>query len=217
MATKIALIIAIAVMGNLEISADQEEPQQVEITDLGKEFQISKTQTRKEKTEAALAEAVKTATEEKVKAQKEAERQEAIQTAAAEQEAREAAERARTSNKQNVLFTNFYTTDGSSSNTTASGLQTYDFQINELGFYTYQGKVVLAAANQSRLNRPMNSGYRSQELHTELVIELNGQTHQAIVLDVCGACYGMPGETEQRYDIFTTHEIIGKRPGAIYQ
>lgn len=114
-----------------------------------------------------------------------------------------------------MLFTNYYTSDGSSGNKTASGLTTNDFKVNEDGFYTYQDKVVLATANTTRLNWSLYKGYKSHELYEELEFELNDKTYKGIVLDVCGACFGINNESEQRYDIFTTHDVIGKKTGVI--
>lgn len=121
------------------------------------------------------------------------------------------------SETRGVLFTNYYQGDGSSGTTTASGLTTSDFDINDKGFYTYQGKVVLATANTTRLNWGLNPGYESHELYEVITTEVNGQTYEAIVLDVCGACYGVEGETLQRYDIFTKGNVIGKVKGVVYE
>ena len=118
----------------------------------------------------------------------------------------------------NVIFTNYYIGDGSNSaDITASGLTTKDFEVNTEGFYTYGGKVVVATANTTRLKRDLFQGYDSHELYEELEIEVNGQTHEAVVVDVCGACYGVRGEDKQRYDIFTTKNVIGKSLGSVYK
>lgn len=108
-----------------------------------------------------------------------------------------------------VLFTSYYLNDGSSGSLTASGLSIDDFKINEYGYYTYQGKVVVATANTSRLDLNLKQGYKSHELYDEFQIVLNGIELPAIVLDVCGACYGFAGEDLQRYDIFTNGVSLG--------
>lgn len=113
-----------------------------------------------------------------------------------------------------VLFTNYFYGDGSSGKTTASGLKTADFKVVD-GMYTYQDKVVLATANTTRYKRNLKDGYRSHELYEELTIEVNNKQYQAIVLDVCGACYGVQGEQYQRYDIFTVGSVIGLQKGKI--
>lgn len=117
---------------------------------------------------------------------------------------------------QDILITNYYTGDGSSLDITASGLSSKDFAINDKGYYTYDNKVVIATANTSRLARPLKEGYNTYELYTTLTIEINGVTYDAIILDVCGACYGVAGEQLQRYDVYTTHDVLGKSKGKIY-
>lgn len=114
-----------------------------------------------------------------------------------------------------VYFTNYHLGDGSSGTTTASGLQIKDFEVNEENMYTYDGKVVVATANMTRLPRGIAEGYRSHELYEEFTIRLNDKDYQAIVLDVCGACYYMEGEFLQRYDIFVTSNVIGKIIGQV--
>lgn len=114
-----------------------------------------------------------------------------------------------------VYFTNYHLGDGSSGFTTASGLRILDFDVNNEGMYTYEDKVVVATANMARLQRGINEGYKSHELYEEFTILLNDKEYQAIVLDVCGACYGMFDEFLQRYDIFTTKNVIGKVIGQV--
>lgn len=114
-----------------------------------------------------------------------------------------------------VYFTNYHLGDGSSGTTTASGLQTKDFEVNDDGMYTYDGKVVVATANMTRLPRGIAEGYRSHELYEEFMIRLNGKEYQAITLDVCGSCFYTEGEFLQRYDIFTTSNVIGKVIGQV--
>lgn len=115
-----------------------------------------------------------------------------------------------------VIFTNYYLGDGSSGETTASGKKISDFDVNEDGFYTYEGKVVLATANTTRLNWSLKQGYRSHELYEEITFELNDKNYTGIVLDICGSCFGTSHENIQRYDIFTVGNVIGKKEGKIY-
>lgn len=117
--------------------------------------------------------------------------------------------------KVDVYFTNYHLGDGSSGFTTASGLRILEFDVNDEGMYTYEDKVVVATANMTRLQRGINEGYKSHELYEEFTIRLNDKEYQAIVLDVCGACYGMFDEFLQRYDIFTTKNVIGKVIGQV--
>lgn len=114
-----------------------------------------------------------------------------------------------------VYFTNYFMGDGSSGTTTASGLKVTDFEVNDDGMYTYEGKVVVATANITRLKRGIAEGYRSHELYEEFTIRLNGKEYTGIALDVCGKCFYTEGEFIQRYDIFTTGNVIGKVVGQV--
>lgn len=116
-----------------------------------------------------------------------------------------------------VYFTNYHLGDGSSGTTTASGLQIKHFKVNDDGMYTYDGKVVVATANMNRLVKGIAEGYKSHDLYEEFTIKLRNNEYQAIVLDVCGACYYMEGEFLQRYDIFVTSNVIGKVIGQVIQ
>lgn len=121
-------------------------------------------------------------------------------------------------NGRQVLFSNYYSSDGSSGDMTASGLSSRDFGVNGVGMYTYQGKVVLATANTTRMPSVMPNGFRSNELYDELVIEVWGVQYDAIVLDVCGMCtWGNDRESLQRVDIFTTHKIMGVENGRVWR
>lgn len=114
-----------------------------------------------------------------------------------------------------VYFTNYHLGDGSSGTTTASGLQIKDFEVNDDGMYTFDGKVVVATANMTRLPRGIAEGYRSHELFEEFTIRLNGKEYAGVVLDICGSCFYTEGEFLQRYDIFTTSNVIGKVIGQV--
>lgn len=116
-----------------------------------------------------------------------------------------------------IFITNYFLGDNSSGTTTASGKQIKDFGINEQGMYTFNGMIVVATANTERLNWPLNEGYRSHSLYSVLNLEIEGTSYEAIVLDICGSCYGVKGEEKQRYDIFTTGNIIGKVDGKLIE
>ncbi len=114
-----------------------------------------------------------------------------------------------------ALFSNYFIGDGSSSEITASGYKISDFDVNELGWYTFQNKVVVATANTTRLSKYLYGGYRSHELFEKIHLIIEDVVYPAIVLDVCGACYGISNETKQRYDIFTTGPTIGLIAGYV--
>lgn len=120
-------------------------------------------------------------------------------------------------NNTDILVTNYWIGDGSSGDITASGLSSKDFKVNEDGMYTYNGKIVVATSNTTRLKRPLYKGYKSHELYDELTLTFNDKTYGAVVLDVCGSCYGVTKETSQRYDVFTSGNVIGKVKGILHE
>ena len=116
-----------------------------------------------------------------------------------------------------IIITNYYLGDGSSGTTTVSGYQISDFGVNDEGMYTLMDFIVIATANTTRLERPLNEGYKSHELYEVLKLRFNGKEYTGIVLDVCGSCFGVEGEDLQRYDVFTTGGVIGKVQGKLYE
>lgn len=120
--------------------------------------------------------------------------------------------------KKDVIFSNYGTWDSHSGTITASGLTVNDFKVNTDGMYTYQGKVVLATANTTRLPYKLRDGFDSHELYEEIDFVINNKEYSGIVLDVCGTCtWGKQNEDLQRYDIFTTTNSIGLKEGWIYK
>ena len=109
-----------------------------------------------------------------------------------------------------VRFTSYYTGDSSGSgNKTASGLSVEDFDINENGWYLYEGKVVVATATEECLESnsgacrkysQLPAGYQLHNLYDELTLIIDGIDYPAIVLDHCGASFW--DEERQRYDIY---------------
>lgn len=93
-------------------------------------------------------------------------------------------------NSWNYRLTSYYTGDADgSSAVTASGKTTDEFQINEHGWYTYQGKLVIATASDrlKSWSSYANSTARTFDLYQTLILEIDGVKYEAIVLDVCGA------------------------------
>lgn len=88
-------------------------------------------------------------------------------------------------------MTYYYTGDGTGSGSvTASGKSTTSFQTNEHGWYTYEGKLVVATASKSLKSWASykDSVQKTYNLYDELSITINGVAYDAIVLDACGAC-----------------------------
>ena len=84
---------------------------------------------------------------------------------------------------------------------TGCGLGIEDFGVNEYGWYTYGGKLVIATAT----NYLLNYGWRYSEdvrlynYYDVLILNIDGVDYEAIVLDSCGICM-----TTGRIDLFVT-------------
>ncbi len=93
-------------------------------------------------------------------------------------------------------LTSFYTGDSCNTGSiTASGKSTKDFKTNEKGWYTYQGKLVVATAS-TRLG---TTSMKTYNLYDEITLIIDGTEYQAIVLDVCGSCM-----VHNRIDLFVS-------------
>lgn len=86
---------------------------------------------------------------------------------------------------------------------TGCGLGIEDFGVNENGWYTYNGQLVVATAT----NYLLNYGWRYSEdvrlynYYDNLILSINGEDYEAIVLDSCGICM-----TTGRVDLFVTDQ-----------
>ena len=93
-----------------------------------------------------------------------------------------------TSNNYTTRMTSFYPAE--STNCTGSGLCTWDFDTNENGYYTYNGKIVVATATKmlEREGFVLYDGVHTFNYYDELQVNINGVQYSAIVLDSCGNC-----------------------------
>lgn len=127
--------------------------------------------------------------------------------------------------KERVIFTSYYPNDDYNTNhMTSSGLTTNDFIVNEQGWYTYKGYVVVATATElclnvksgpcGRFNEPKDTHYYFKLFDT-LQINVGGKSYKAIVLDSCGACNW--DEDLQRVDVFVSDQdySFGTMKGAV--
>ena len=81
---------------------------------------------------------------------------------------------------------------------TGSGYCSWHFGINERGWYTYNGKLVLAAATTYLQNKfGTKEGKTYFKYYDEVNITIDGVVYQGIILDTCGACYN-----DERIDLF---------------
>lgn len=111
-------------------------------------------------------------------------------------------------------LTSFWNNDGfGTGSCTGSGLCEKDFQINDRGWYTYNNKIVLAAATYECLNSRSgpcgNWNYKKEgkiyyKYYDEIEIIIDGISYEGIILDSCGGC--MYIDYEQRIDLFVSGE-----------
>ena len=97
-------------------------------------------------------------------------------------------------------MTSFYPAE--SSDCTGSGLCSWDFGVNEHGWYTYNGKLVVATATQYLANQGwyLADGVHTYRYYDEITLVIDGVEYQAIVLDSCGSSM-----RTDRIDLFVTN------------
>lgn len=112
-------------------------------------------------------------------------------------------------------LTSYYTGDGTGSGScTGSGICTNQFKVNDKGWYTYKGKLVVAAATNKCLNITKGSdacakyntkvaGRKYFNYFDEIQVEIDGVKYDAIVLDSCGASMFVE---EDRIDLFVANK-----------
>lgn len=105
-------------------------------------------------------------------------------------------------------LTSYYPEEGETC--TGSGKCINNFQVNSKGWYTYNGKLVIAAATQECLRshygacnkwNTAKAGRKYFRYYEEIKIVIDGTTYDAIVLDSCGASMYL---TEDRIDLFVS-------------
>lgn len=91
------------------------------------------------------------------------------------------------SNEYTTRMTSFYPAE--SSDCTGSGLCSWDFGVNENGWYTYNGKLVVATATQYLANQGwyLAPGVHTYRYYDEITLVIDGVEYQAVVLDSCGS------------------------------
>lgn len=125
--------------------------------------------------------------------------------------------------ERDVYIVNYHPNDSTGSGrTTASGYTIYDFETSPEGFYRFNGLLVGAIPVGEVLYLEdtgevyyLYEGYKYYKLGDTLHIEFEYQgtfySEEMVLLDVCGACYGMAHESKQRIDLFTAYPTVGKR------
>ena len=116
-----------------------------------------------------------------------------------------------TENVSEYRLTSYYTDDSTGSGKcTGSGLCVSDFKVNEQGWYTYQGKLVMAAATNECLNSHYGAcnsyntkivGRHYFDYYDEVTVVIDNIEYTAIILDSCGASMYI---AEDRLDLFVS-------------
>lgn len=98
-------------------------------------------------------------------------------------------------------LTSYYPTRANT--TTGCGLEFYNFDVNENGWFTYDGRLVIATATDYLLNYgwKLADGVRTYEYYQELILNIDGVDYLAVVLDSCGLCM-----TTGRIDLFVVNK-----------
>lgn len=98
-------------------------------------------------------------------------------------------------------LTSYYPTRANT--TTGCGLGFNNFDVNENGWFTYDGRLVIATATDYLLNYgwKLADGVRTYEYYQELILNIDGVDYLAVVLDSCGLCM-----TTGRIDLFVVNK-----------
>ena len=112
-------------------------------------------------------------------------------------------EESKTNNEVNSSYTTRMTSyyPAESSPCTGKGLCSWDFQVNDKGWYTYNGKLVVATATTYLLNEGFSlaDGVHTYKYGDEITLNIDGVDYDAIVLDSCGSSM-----TTDRIDLFVS-------------
>lgn len=102
-------------------------------------------------------------------------------------------------NKRAFRLTSYYPEEDT--DCTGSGKCSWDFQVNDKGWYTWNGKIVLAAAT-TYLQKSFGyvEGKKYFKYYDEVDVTIDGNTYRGVILDSCGAC--MKVTYEERLDLF---------------
>jgi len=94
------------------------------------------------------------------------------------------------SDSYTTRMTSFWSNDGYGTNEcTGSGKCSWDFGVNDKGWYTYQGKLVVATATTYLASQGwyVAPGVHLYKYWEELVLTIDGVEYDAIILDSCGS------------------------------
>lgn len=109
-----------------------------------------------------------------------------------------------TSNTYETRLTSYWANDEyETGSCTGSGLCEKDFQVNEKGWYMYQGKLVVATATTYLLNEgfTLYDGVHTYKYGDEITLTIDNVDYQAVVKDSCGSSM-----KTDRIDLFVSNE-----------
>lgn len=105
-------------------------------------------------------------------------------------------------------MTSFWANDGyGTGECTGSGLCSWDFGINENGWYVWQGKLVVAAATTYLANQgwQVGSGVHLYKYWEELILTIDDVQYEAVILDSCGSSM-----RTDRIDLFVSNDASAR-------
>ena len=107
------------------------------------------------------------------------------------------------SSSYTTRMTSYWADDGyGTGNCTGSGLCSWDFEVNDKGWYTYDGKLVVATATTYLANQGwyLADGVHTYKYGDEITLTIDGVDYQAVVRDSCGNCM-----KTDRVDLFVSN------------
>ena len=112
------------------------------------------------------------------------------------------------SDSYTTRMTSYWSDDGyGTGECTGSGKCSWDFGINDKGWYTWEGKLVVATATTYLANQgwQVNPGVHLYKYYEELVLTIDGVEYDAIILDSCGSSM-----RTDRVDLFVSNGSSAK-------
>lgn len=95
-------------------------------------------------------------------------------------------------------------------NVLGTGITRDRMKVNDLGWLTYNDKVIVATATSHLIKSPrynLKKGFHQFDYYDILYIHYDNKIYQAIVLDSCGTCtLGKDNEDYQRVDILVDND-----------
>ena len=107
-------------------------------------------------------------------------------------------------NSYETRLTSYYPNDGPGTGSiTGSGLGPSNFEVNDKGWFTYQGKLVIATATPylEKYGWVIYDGVHTFKYYDEVILNIDGIDYESIVVDSCGKCC-----KTDRIDLFVSNK-----------